>query len=124
MFWQKINGQVYGDIPLLVEQTARVLAALSTDLVFRAAYQVPELIPTRSGEPVCTIAGDDEHQVWRLWRFVEDSMTCDPPMNREQIRTAARAFGVYQRAIAVLEQPALVGDYPGLSRYDQLFTCI
>ena len=121
---QKINGQVYGDIPLLVEQTARVLAALSTDLVFCAAYQVPELIPTRSGEPICTIASDDEHQVWRLWRFVEDSMTCDPPTNRQQIRTAARAFGAYQRATAVLEQLALVETIPGfldMTRYLRAF---
>ena len=110
---QRINGQVYGDIPLLVEQTSQVLAALAADAVFSATYQVPELIPTRSGEPICAIAGDDEHQVWRLWRFVEDSMICDPPTNRQQIRAAARAFGGYQRAIAVLERASLVETISG-----------
>ena len=110
---QKINGQVYGDTPLLVEQTSQVLAALAADVFFSTNYQVPELIPTRSGEPICAIAVDDEHQVWRLWRFVEDSMTCDPPTNRQQIHAAAKAFGNYQRAIAVLESEALVETIPG-----------
>ena len=110
---QKINGHVYGDIPLLVEQTSQVLAALAADAVFCAIYQVPELIPTRSGELISMIASDDEHQVWRLWRFVEDSMTCDPPTNRQQIRAAARAFGGYQRAIAVLERASLVETISG-----------
>ena len=69
---QKINGHVYANIPLLVEQTSQVLAALAADSVFCAAYQIPEPIPTQRGEPVGAIVSDGEHQVWRLWRFVED----------------------------------------------------
>ena len=80
---QKINGHVYGDIPALMRQTLRVLKALSTNTRYCANYRVPELVSTRQGEPFCIIADQGENQAWRLWRFVENSMTCDPPNNRQ-----------------------------------------
>ncbi len=110
---QKINGQVYGDIPALMSQTLGVLKALSANTRYCANYRVPELVSTRGGEPFCVITVNGEHQAWRLWRFVENSMTCDPPTNRQQIRAAAKAFGGYQSAIAALDPKDLVETIPG-----------
>ena len=110
---QKINGQVYGDIPALMSQTLGVLKALSANTHYCANYRVPELVSTRGGEPFCVITDNGEHQAWRLWRFVENSMTCDPPTNRQQIRAAAKAFGGYQSAIAALDPKGLVETIPG-----------
>ena len=110
---QKINGQVYGDIPALMSQTQGVLKALSANTHYCANYRVPELVSTRGGEPFCFITVNGEHQAWRLWRFVENSMTCDPPTNRQQIRAAAKAFGGYQSAIAALDPKGLVETIPG-----------
>lgn len=110
---QKINGQVYGDIPALMSQTLGVLKVLSANTHYCANYRVPELVSTRGGEPFCVITDNGEHQAWRLWRFVEDSMTCDPPSNRQQIRAAAKAFGGYQSAIAALDPMGLVETIPG-----------
>ena len=110
---QKINGQVYGDIPALMSQTLGVLKALSANTHYCANYRVPALVSTRGGEPFCVITVNGEHQAWRLWRFVENSMTCDPPTNRQQIRAAARAFGGYQSAIAALDPKDLVETIPG-----------
>ena len=110
---QKINGQVYGDIPALMSQTLGVLKALSANTHYCANYRVPELVSTRGGEPFCAITAQGENQAWRLWRFVENSMTCDPPTNRQQIRAAARAFGGYQSAIAALDPKDLVETIPG-----------
>ena len=110
---QKINGQVYGDIPALMSQTLALLKALSANTRYCANYRVPELVSTRGGEPFCVITVNGEHQAWRLWRFVENSMTCDPPTNRQQIRAAAKAFGGYQSAIAALDPKDLVETIPG-----------
>ena len=38
---QKINGQVYGDIPALMSQTLGVLKALSANTHYCANYRVP-----------------------------------------------------------------------------------
>ena len=110
---QKINGQVYGDIPALMSQTQGVLKALSANTHYCANYRVPELVSTYGGELFCVITVNGEHQAWRLWRFVENSMTCDPPTNRQQIRAAAKAFAGYQSAIAALDPKDLVETIPG-----------
>ena len=110
---QKINGQVYGDIPALMSQTLGVLKALSANTHYCANYRVPELVSTREGDSFCIIADRGENHAWRLWRFVENSMTCDPPTNRQQIRAAARAFGGYQSAIAALNPTDLIETIPG-----------
>ena len=63
---QKINGQVYGDIPALMSQTLAVLKALSANTHYCASYRVPELVSTREGDSFCLIADQGENHAWRL----------------------------------------------------------
>lgn len=123
---QRINPSVYQNIPLLMQQTQTVLATLTADAEYCSAYQVAPLVAAKDGQLLHTQNDDDGVHCWRLWHFVEGSITCDPPSQRTQIWQAARAFGAYQRALAVLSPAALQPTISGflhmpsyLDQYDK-----
>ena len=99
-----------------MKQTRTVLKRLSATPAYVSEYRLPELIATRSGDPIFVQRADGEEHSWRLWRFIAGSKTCDPPQNPLQIRQAARAFGAYQHALAGLEPAQLVETIPGFLR--------
>jgi aminoglycoside phosphotransferase (APT) family kinase protein len=112
---QRINPVVYADVELLMAQTEQVLNALTRDPEFANNYQVPVLVPTAQGRPFARIPSqrDEGEDSWRLWRFVENSATFDPPQDRRQIRLAAQAFGAFQRALSAVSVGQLDQTIPG-----------
>lgn len=123
---QRINPSVYANIRLLMQQTQTVLATLAEDTEYCSAYQVVSLVATADGQLLHMQNDDGGVHCWRLWHFVAGSTTCDPPRQRAQIWQAARAFGAYQRALAVLSFEALEPTISGflhmpsyLNQYDK-----
>lgn len=110
---QRVNGEVYRDVELLMQQTSRLLDQLATDIQFTNAYQVPDLVITPHGQAYSYEKRPNDENAWRLWRFVDRSVTCDPPTERAQIREAAAAFGAFQRTISVFTPGDLAQTIPG-----------
>lgn len=110
---QRINPHVYRDIDLLQNQTLGLLRQLTVSSGFVERYQVPELVLTKAGGSVAVTGHQNSDLVWRLWRYIDNSLVCDPPTNREQIWQAASAFGAYQRALSELTADHFADTIPG-----------
>jgi Ser/Thr protein kinase RdoA (MazF antagonist) len=124
---QRINEAVYQNIGLLMAQTQLVLGTLADEPSYLEQYQVPQLVPTKSGSFLFKQQIQGVTTCWRMWGFVEDSRTCDPPENRQQIRLAAKAFGAYQRALETLAPHQLEHTIPNflhMSAYLEQFDAV
>jgi len=101
--FQRINHRIFTDVPALMDNILRVtshqqarLAATEADDASRRSLTV---IPARDGLPY----GRDDHGAWwRAYLFIERALTHDKIESAAQARTAARAFGEFQRLLADL----------------------
>ncbi|MFT5241499.1 MAG: Ser/Thr protein kinase RdoA (MazF antagonist) [Kiritimatiellia bacterium] len=125
---QRINPNVFPDIPALMENIGRVLRHLETKLdgpCDRAAERrILTLIPTIDGADYLQDANGD---VWRTYVFVTDARGVDVIENTTQAFEAAKAFGTFQSQLADLpgrlhETIPQFHDTP--SRYRDLLSAI
>lgn len=99
--FQRINHRIFTDVPALMDnilrvtshQQARIAATDSTD----ASRRSLTVIPARDGHPYVR---DDHGAWWRAYLFIEQALTYDKIESTTQARTAARAFGEFQRLLA------------------------
>lgn len=101
--FQRINHRIFTDVPALMDNILRVtshqqarLAATATADASRRALTV---IPARDGRP---FVRDERGGWWRAYLFIEQARTYDKIETPAQARTAARAFGEFQRLLADL----------------------
>lgn len=106
--FQRINPDVFGDIPALMENVERTtrhlrrkLTEAGTEDVSRRAMTV---ISARDGGSFHT---DDESEIWRVYIFIEKARTYDILTSEEQAYEGARAFGRFQQMLADLPAPRL-----------------
>ncbi|MFA6962316.1 MAG: aminoglycoside phosphotransferase family protein [Opitutaceae bacterium] len=101
--YQRINHRIFTDVPALMDNIRRVtshqqarLAATGSPGASRRSLTV---ILARDGLPYVR----DAHGAWwRAYLFVEQALTYDKIESTGQARTAARAFGEFQRLLADL----------------------
>lgn len=105
---QRINPDVFGDIPALMENIERTthhlhkkLREAGTEHVTRRAMT---LIPTRDGG---SFHQDDEGGIWRAYVFIEKARTYDVLTSEDQAFEGARAFGQFQKVLSDLPDPSL-----------------
>ena len=114
---QRINGNVFRDPAALMENVARVTSHLAAAGL--GERERLSLVPTRSGEDYAVDDGD----YWRLYPFIEDSLSFDRPDSPARARAAAAMFGRFQRLLADLPAPRLNETIPGFHdtplRYSQ-----
>ena len=101
--FQRINHRIFTDVPALMDNILRVtshqqarLTATGADDASRRSLTV---IPGRDGLPYVR---DDHGAWWRAYLFIERALTHDKIESAAQARTAARAFGEFQRLLADL----------------------
>jgi Ser/Thr protein kinase RdoA (MazF antagonist) len=106
---QSMNQQVFADPKTMTDQTALLLDHLAADRDYAAVLAVPELVPTSEGHLVY----NDGHDVWRVWRYQEQSRVIDPFSSTQQIESAAKAFGAFQRSLKTFRPRRWSPSIPG-----------
>lgn len=101
--FQRINHRIFTDVPALMDNILRVtshqqarLAATGADDASRRSLTV---VPARDGRPYVR---DASGAWWRAYLFIERALTHDKIESAAQARTAAQAFGEFQRLLADL----------------------
>jgi hypothetical protein len=101
--FQRINHRIFTDVPALMDNILRVtshqqarLAATGADDASRRSLTV---IPARDGK---AYVRDNGGAWWRAYLFIERALTHDKIESAAQARTAAQAFGEFQRLLADL----------------------
>ena len=109
---QRINGHVFKDIPLLMDNISRVTAHIPGGLT---------LIPSTDGLP---FTRDAESRFWRCYVFIEKASTHDVIQHAGQARSAAFSFGEFQGKLVDLPGPRLhetiLNFHDTRSRFDTL----
>lgn len=110
---QRINDQVFKDVPALMENIVRVTRHLHGVIKQRAAGPTREtaltLVPTRAGAPVWR---DAHGRWWRMYEFIERARTYDGLSAPAQARAVAAAFGRFQHDLAHLPPQLLHETIP------------
>lgn len=94
---QRINHNIFKNVPALMENVQRVTAHLAAKAGPRS--RALALVLTTDGRPV---VHDEFGNWWRLYHFVEGAHTVDRVTNEAEAREAARAFGEFQAQLADL----------------------
>ena len=106
--FQRINRNVFRDVPQLMENISRVTRHLAA-----AAHgdrrRVLTLVPALGGEPFYKTP---EGEFWRVYLFIEGARSFDRVGNPRQAFEAARAFGRFQQALADLPGARLHESIP------------
>lgn len=107
---QRVNGSVFPDLDLLMENVARVSAHLSA----KQPGWAPALVPTAAGASF-TRAGD---QVWRLWTYLPSASAWSEVATDRQAHMVGTGFGRTYRWLQDLSGPRLADTIPGFLQLD------
>ncbi len=110
---QLLNTQVFPEPAQLTENLRRVCAHLEKQI--RSEHGDPQ---RRALSPVATRDGqlvwrDDSGRWWRIFRYIEDSLTLQRTDRPTTAYRAAEAFGAFVRRLADLAPPPLHAVLPG-----------
>ena len=97
---QKINTDVFRDPDGLMENIVRVTAFLRTKIAARGGNPDREtltVVPTHDGAPYLR---DPDGGCWRVYPFIEDTISYQTVDQPEVFEAAAEAFGQFQRDLA------------------------
>lgn len=94
---QRINHQIFKNVPALMENVQRVTAHLGAKTGPHS--RALALVAAADGRPVIQ---DAFGGWWRVYHFVEGAHTVDRVTNAAEAREAARAFGDFQAQLADL----------------------
>ena len=110
---QKINPHVFPDIPALMDNISHVTAYLREQIQEEGGDPEREclrLIPTRAGDSFVRMENGD---CWRMYAFVENTVTLQVAQSPEQLYFAGVAFGRFQRLLAAYPAASLHEILPG-----------
>ena len=110
---QRINGQVFADIPLVMQNIGRVTRHVRSRLEMLGADDIDRrtltIVPTRDGRDYYL---DTDGSYWRAYVFIERAHSYDLIETPERAYQAARAFGEFARLIDALPLPRLHDTLP------------
>ena len=126
---QRINHQVFKNVPRLMENIQRV-----TEHLRQKIAQIPGADPERESLTLVeTLDGtvffkDDNGNYYRMYNFIEEHKTYDVALNRYQVFEAGRMFGRFQNFMSDLPGEPLfetIKDFHNIEfRLDNLFTSL
>ncbi len=96
---QRINHNVFVDVPALMDNMARVTAFVKQQVLARGGNpdrECLQLVPTKAGEPYLTKDGN----FYRMLVFIEDSLSLQTAENPIHLYYSAVAFGRFQKMLA------------------------
>jgi thiamine kinase-like enzyme len=113
---QRINTQVFRNPGVLMENIARVTAHLAAQVSGHPDRdrRTLALIASRTGDALLQNRekNDQEKNLWRAWRFIENAFYLNQIETPKQAFEAARAFGLFQQQLATLPAPRLHDTIP------------
>ena len=102
---QRVNGRVFRDTDLLMENVARVSAHLSG----KQRAWAPSLVPSAAGGSFAGVDGE----IWRLWTYLPGAGALTSVENDRHAHVAGTGFGRTYRWLQDLEGPRLEDSIPG-----------
>jgi Ser/Thr protein kinase RdoA (MazF antagonist) len=97
--FQRVNHTIFKNVPQLMENISRVTSHVAAKAAGQDNRRALTLVPTREG---AAFHKTSEGDFWRVYLFVENARTYDAVENPRQAFEAARAFGLFQQALADL----------------------
>ncbi len=115
---QRINHHIFKDPVTLMDNIQRVTAHLGAQVEDQPDRhrRVLTLIPSRDGRALHV---DATGNYWRMYRFIEDARTVDAVESADQAFEAAKAFGEFQKGLAIAPASASARYDPRLSSHPQ-----
>ena len=119
---QRLNQQVFPDVERLMSNVRRLTEHLREDLITRTRVDPErhclELIPTRDGAPYRV---DERGEVFRVFRFIADSVSYQTIRGLEQAYLAANAFGCFHSSLSKLNPATFLPSLPDLHNTPKRF---
>lgn len=116
---QRINNQVFTNVPELMENTKVVLTHLKQKLAHLGNEKVERstltLIPTQDG---ALYYQDPENNFWRMFILLEGTKSYDIVETEVQAYSGGKAFGEFQKQLADLDPNKLVEILPNFHNID------
>lgn len=110
---QRINHEIFTDVPGLMENICRVTEHVRRRLAAEGGHDVERetltVIPATDGKPFYQ---DADGQYWRTYVFLTGARTYDEVRDGRMAREAARAFGTFQNLLMDLPAPPLHETIP------------
>lgn len=102
---QKINSKVFTEPFKLMKNIEGVTTFLKKELnsLNDTTHQVLEVVKTKDGKSLYVLDEGDTRQYYRVYEFIENSISYDFSTDYEIVKNTGRAFGNFQR---------LLKDYP------------
>jgi len=108
--FQKINSNVFGDIPALMQNLLKVVSCLEDKYGQKSSlFQVPVLVKTRAGE---LLHEDDDKGLWRCFHFMEGCQSFDLCTDPVIAKEAGLLLGRFHSALLNLDPLELVDTIP------------
>lgn len=108
---QRVNGNVFQDIPALMDNMIQVTAYLRSKVAEQGGNPDREsltLVPTKDGAPYYV---SSEGAYWRAFIFIENAITYQTAQRPEDFYHSGCAFGRFQRLLA---------DYPSETLHETI----
>jgi len=122
---QRINHEIFRNVPALMENVERVTSHIRRKLENTPGAnpdrEVLTLVPVRSGG---TWMQWDDGTYWRCYLFIENASTCEVVERPEQAFEAARAFGTFTRMLRDLPPPRLHDTIPDFHHTPKRFEAL
>lgn len=119
---QRVNRQIFADIPQLMRNIERVCAhtrkVLYDEGCSDASRRTLTLVPTRDGK---SFLCDADGEYWRVYFFIEGATGHEVIANAKQAYEAARAFGEFQKLLVDLPGERLTETIPNLHNTPKRF---
>lgn len=116
---QRINNQIFTDVPGLMENTKVVLAHLKQKLAHLGKEKVEKstltLIPTQDGT---LYYQDEENSFWRMFILLEGTKSYDIVETEVQAYSGGKAFGEFQKQLSDLDPNKLIEILPNFHNID------
>lgn len=110
---QRINETVFRDCDALMANVGRVTAHLarkSKSAAHTASRATLTLVPTIDG---ASFARDETGVAWRMFEYLQDTVSFESPPDAARAYEAARALGAFQADLLDLQGPRLAETIPG-----------
>ncbi len=104
---QKINSEIFTDVPLMQKNIEEVVRHLKKNI--RAGELVPEILKTKEKQ---SYYHDDEGNYWRMFVFIPGSITYDRVHSAGMAFEAGKAYGHFQFMLSDFDTSSLTETLP------------
>ncbi|MEX0332820.1 MAG: phosphotransferase enzyme family protein [Puniceicoccaceae bacterium] len=125
---QRINDQVFKDVPILMQNIGLVTRHLGKRMADEGCEDINrralQLVPTKDGKDYLT---DESGKCWRTFTYLENARSIDVVESPQQAAEVARAFGQFQSLLADIPerlQETIPGFHDTRARFNSLMDAV